>query len=68
MPRRTGARADAILGMVENRFGKPTAGEGDNARLWNLGSIIVATQYSPENKQNEPDVHGAPGLSSYRGK
>lgn len=45
------ARADAILGMVENRFGKPTAGEGDNARLWNLGSIIVATQYSPENKQ-----------------
>lgn len=45
------ARADAILGMVENRFGKPTAGEGDNARLWNLGSIIVATQYSPEHKQ-----------------
>lgn len=44
------ARADAILGMVENRFGKPTAGEGDNARLWNTGPIIVATQYSPDHK------------------
>lgn len=45
------ARADAILGMVENRFGKPTAGEGENAMLWNLGSIIVATQYSPGHTQ-----------------
>lgn len=44
-------RADAILGMVENRFGKPTAGEGENARLWNLGPIIVATQYAPDHKQ-----------------
>lgn len=45
------ARADAVLRMVEKRFGTPTAGEGENSRLWNLGRIIVATQYSPDHRQ-----------------
>lgn len=43
-------RADAVLKMVESRFGAPTAGENDNSSLWNLGSIIVATQYLPDHK------------------
>lgn len=45
------ARADAVLKMVESRFGPPTAGEGEDARIWNLGSIIVATQYAPAHRQ-----------------
>ena len=40
-------RAERILNMVEGRFGKPSAAEGDDSRLWNLGSVIVATQYAP---------------------
>lgn len=44
-------RADAIYKMVESRFGPPTAGEGGDARLWNLGSIIVATKYAPTHRQ-----------------
>ena len=43
-------RADAVLKMVESRFGEATAGEGDASRLWNLGSVIVATQYAPDHK------------------
>lgn len=43
-------RADAVLKMVESRFGSPTAGEGEDASLWNLGSVIVATQYAPTHK------------------
>lgn len=45
------ARADAIYKMVESRFGAPTAGEGEDARLWNLGSVIVATKYAPTHSQ-----------------
>lgn len=44
-------RADAVLKMVESRFGPPTAGEGEDARIWNLGSVIVATQYAPTHRQ-----------------
>ena len=44
-------RADAVAGMVEKRFGPPAAGEGEDAKLWNLGSIIVATQYAPAHRQ-----------------
>lgn len=45
------SRADAIYKMVEGRFGAPTAGEGQDARLWNLGSVIVATKYAPTHSQ-----------------
>ncbi len=44
-------RADAIYKMVESRFGAPTAGEGEDARLWNLGPVIVATKYAPTHRQ-----------------
>lgn len=45
------ARAEAILKMVEGRFGAPSAGEGEDSRLWNLGSTLVATQYAPTHGQ-----------------
>lgn len=45
------ARADAILKMVQDRFGPPSAGEGEDSRLWNLGTILVATQYAPTHGQ-----------------
>lgn len=45
------SRADAIYKMVEGRFGAPTAGEGEDARLWNLGPVIVATKYAPTHSQ-----------------
>lgn len=45
------ARADAIYKMVESRFGPPTAGEGEDARLWNLGQVMVATKYAPTHRQ-----------------
>lgn len=45
------ARADAIYKMVESRFGAPTAGEGEDSRLWNLGPVIVATKYAPTHRQ-----------------
>lgn len=44
-------RADAIYKMVESRFGAPTAGEGEDSRLWNLGPVIVATKYAPTHRQ-----------------
>ncbi len=44
----TKAQADAIVAMVQQRFGTPSAGENANAHLWNLGNVIVATQYLPE--------------------
>lgn len=47
----TNSRADAVIQMVESRFGKPTAGEGEDAKIWNLGSVIVATQYAPTHGQ-----------------
>jgi hypothetical protein len=43
--------AQRIRSMVERRFGPPTASEGANSLLWNLGSVIVATQYAPELRQ-----------------
>lgn len=45
------ARAQAILDMVEGRFGPPSAGEGEDSRLWNLGGTVVATQYAPTHGQ-----------------
>jgi hypothetical protein len=45
------AYAHKIRAMVEKRFGPPTASEGANSLLWNLGTVIVATQYAPELKQ-----------------
>lgn len=45
------SRADAVLAMVRERFGPPTAGEGEDARLWNLGPTILATQYAPTHGQ-----------------
>ncbi len=45
------ATAAQILHMVEERFGPPSAGEGDDARLWNLGSVVVATRYAPTHRQ-----------------
>ena len=45
------ARAEAILKMVEGRFGAPSAGEGEDSRLWNLGSTLGATQYAPTHGQ-----------------
>jgi len=40
-----------ILNMVTERFGQPSAGEGDDAHLWNLGSVVVATRYEPTRSQ-----------------
>lgn len=36
-----------MLKMVSDRFGPASAGEGDDAHLWNLGAVIVATRYEP---------------------
>ncbi len=43
--------AKGIQSMVEQRFGPPTAGENNTGYLWNLGNVIVATQYVPEANQ-----------------
>lgn len=40
-----------ILKMVTERFGPASAGEGDDAHLWNLGSVVVATRYEPTRSQ-----------------
>ena len=40
-----------ILKMVTDRFGTPSAGEGEDAHLWNLGSVVVATRYEPTRGQ-----------------
>jgi TPR repeat protein len=45
------AQTQKIRAMVEKRFGPPTASEGQNSLLWNLGTVIVATQYAPDLKQ-----------------
>ncbi len=37
--------AQSILRMVSERFGPPSAGEGDSGHIWNLGTVIVATRY-----------------------
>lgn len=38
---------NALIKMVTERFGPASAGEGEDAHLWNLGSVIVATRYEP---------------------
>ncbi len=43
--------AEVIKNMVSGRFGPPTAGEKGRGFMWNLGNVIVATQYSPQNKE-----------------
>lgn len=43
--------AGRVRAMVEGRFGKASAGEGAEGALWNLGTVIVATQFVPETKQ-----------------
>ena len=43
--------AQKLRSMVEKRFGPPSASEGANSLLWNLGTVIVATQYAPELRQ-----------------
>ncbi len=44
-------QAKAIQNMVEGRFGAPSAGEQGQGYLWNLGNVIVATQYIPQKKE-----------------
>ena len=39
--------AQSIMRMVSERFGPPSAGEGDDGHIWNLGTVIVATRYNP---------------------
>ncbi len=43
--------AKAIQNMVEKRFGTPAAGEQGQGYLWNLGRVIVATQYIPQKEE-----------------
>lgn len=43
--------AGRVRAMVEGRFGKASAGEGADGALWNLGTVIVATQFVPDTKQ-----------------
>ncbi len=45
------AQADAINAMVQQRFGPPSAAETSASQLWNLGHVIVATQYVPDLNQ-----------------
>ncbi len=45
------SEAEIIQNMVAERFGPPTAGEKGQAFVWNMGNVIVATQYSPANKE-----------------
>lgn len=40
-----------IHGMVEGRFGKPQASESEASSLWNMGTVVIATQYVPDQKQ-----------------
>lgn len=45
-------KISAMLGtMLVDRFGPPSAAEGEGSALWNLGKVIVATQYSPTTKE-----------------
>ena len=37
--------------MMAERFGPAAAGEADDAKLWNLGDIVIATQYMPDHRQ-----------------
>lgn len=40
-----------LNGMITDRFGPEAAGEAGDARLWNLGGVIIATQYMPDHRQ-----------------
>ncbi|MDR3358925.1 MAG: sel1 repeat family protein [Desulfovibrio sp.] len=46
----TAVTANNIARMLEERFGKPSAEEGGDDRLWNLGSVLVALRYMPTRK------------------
>ncbi|MDR2744621.1 MAG: sel1 repeat family protein [Desulfovibrio sp.] len=46
----TAVTADNIARMLEERFGRPSAEEGGDDRLWNLGSVLVASRYMPTRK------------------
>ena len=39
--------ARQIVSMVSQRMGQPSASEGEDAQLWNLGTVVVATRYEP---------------------
>jgi TPR repeat protein len=43
--------AERIERMMEERFGPASASEGDDSRLWNLGTVLVATSYAPARGQ-----------------
>ncbi|MBR3664175.1 MAG: sel1 repeat family protein [Desulfovibrio sp.] len=45
------AMAMKIHGMVSGRFGKPQASESEASSLWNMGTVVIATQYVPDQKQ-----------------
>ncbi|MDR2054287.1 MAG: sel1 repeat family protein [Desulfovibrio sp.] len=46
----TAVTANNIVRMLGERFGKPSAEEGGDDRLWNLGSVLVAARYMPTRK------------------
>jgi hypothetical protein len=46
----TAVTADNVIRMLSGRFGEPSAVESGDARLWNLGAVLVATQYMPTHK------------------
>ncbi|MBO4369494.1 MAG: sel1 repeat family protein [Desulfovibrio sp.] len=43
--------ASQIHSMVAGRFGKPSASESEESSLWNMGTVVIATQYMPEQGQ-----------------
>ena len=45
------AKSERIFKMIQGRFGDPSAGEGEDSHLWNLGTVMVATQYAPTHNQ-----------------
>lgn len=44
-------KANRLVKMVEGRFGAPSSQEGADACLWNLGSVVIATQFVPNARQ-----------------
>lgn len=40
-------QAETIRNSLEDRFGPPTAREGDYSLLWNFGKVVVVGQYVP---------------------
>lgn len=43
--------SEMLKAMLVDRFGPPSAAEGQGTALWNLGKVIVATQYSPSTSE-----------------